>query len=248
MLWDAHSHLSFYDFSTVKEILNNQYVDRNYILGGYSKEDWIIQIKIKNQWPNRIKTGFGIHPWTLKENINEMYADLKYIEENINSIDFIGETGFDKKRTSVNIELSTQVFVEHLKLSNKYNKPLILHIVGHYEEALNCLNYFNNSKFSGILHGFSGSLEIAKMFIEKGFYIGIGQNIINPHFKKLRKLILELEPEYLVFESDFPSIHHTSFDPQIDPLMITIKKFAELKNISILDTIDIHNQNCQNLF
>lgn len=116
------------------------------------------------------KQGFcsvGIHPWDLTEThdwqqkilkISQMASDARVLA--------LGETGLDK-RISLDMDLQKQVFSAHIALSEKLQKPLIIHCVRAWSEVLQ-LRKQTRARMPWILHGFSSSLPMALDLIRCG--------------------------------------------------------------------------------
>lgn len=135
----------------------------------------------------------GIHPWD---------ADLKIsmleFEKNIQHPNClaIGECGLDKV-IQIDLELQKKIFISHLDLAVKFQKPVIIHCVKAFDELIEiCSSY--HSKIPLVIHGFNKSLQLAKQLIDKGFYISLNHSV----FKKedvdfnvlpLEKLFLETD-------------------------------------------------------
>lgn len=80
----------------------------------------------------------------------------------------VGECGLDYYRCDERTkELQEKVFVEHIELASKLNKPLMLHIRGAYEDALKALKA--RAKVHGNVHFFAGDWATAKKFLDLGF-------------------------------------------------------------------------------
>ncbi|MBK8367102.1 MAG: TatD family hydrolase [Bacteroidetes bacterium] len=89
------------------------------------------------------------------------------------------------------------MFISHLDLAVKFQKPVIIHCVKAFDELIEiCSSY--HSKIPLVIHGFNKSLQLAKQLIDKGFYISLNHSV----FKKedvdfnvlpLEKLFLETD-------------------------------------------------------
>jgi TatD DNase family protein len=87
----------------------------------------------------------------------------------------IGETGLDKlKGPSYDIQIP--VFKEHIVLSEKLKKPLIIHCVKAWDELLRVYEETSPTQ-PWILHGYRGKPELTKRLIREGFYFSVGDDI-----------------------------------------------------------------------
>ncbi|MBN1970079.1 MAG: TatD family hydrolase [Candidatus Delongbacteria bacterium] len=139
-------------------------------------------------------TSRGIHPWTLKVDFENLKTNLI---ESMDKIDFIGECGLDKLRGD-DILTQMEVFKFQLKLAEKFNKGVILHCVKSYNEILKVLDGYNLKAV--LFHGFNSSIQMAKLILEKNYYISIGPDF----FKKNNacQFLKEFINSNLLFETD----------------------------------------------
>ena len=119
---------------------------------------------------------YGLHPWFIKK--DEYEEQLRLIELKVNEKRClaIGECGLDKL-SPVNFELQQKVFIEHIKIANKINKPLIIHCVKAFNELINCLN-LNENKAPVIIHGFNNNENIASVLLNYGCYFSFGKALL----------------------------------------------------------------------
>lgn len=119
---------------------------------------------------------YGLHPWFIKK--DEYEEQLRLIELKVNEKRClaIGECGLDKL-SPVNFELQQNVFIEHIKIANKINKPLIIHCVKAFNELINCLN-LNENKVPVIIHGFNNNENIASVLLNYGCYFSFGKALL----------------------------------------------------------------------
>lgn len=135
MMIDAHCHIHE-DINGLKEcclraIENKIYILLNNIeIRNNIDVNNIVNMLQKNSTDElKIYTSIGVHPLDV-ENIDQNHAK-KIIEENINSIIAIGETGLDFSR-EINRNIQFEFLEFQAELCKKYKKPIVIH-------ARNCL-------------------------------------------------------------------------------------------------------------
>ena len=163
-----------------------------------------------------IDTALGLHPYFLtgselekpEQTIEESLRRLEDATANLHpSVKALGETGIDG-HISVPLALQKEALHNHLKLADKVSLPVILHHRKSHHllvEALKLANY----QGAGIVHAFSGSIEAAKGYIERGFYLGIGGTITYERAQKTRNtlaFLLEHHFDKLLLETDSPDM------------------------------------------
>ena len=91
----------------------------------------------------------------------------------------LGECGLDK-RIDIPMALQTEVFEKQIALAEKYQKPLVLHLVAAYQELI-AIHKKRPIKVPVILHGFSKNEQTAKSLLDCGFYLSFGKYLLrNP--------------------------------------------------------------------
>ncbi len=176
----------------------------------------------------------GIHPWYIDE--NRLETDLKVIEERLQLSECLalGECGLDK-RIDVPMTLQVDVFKKQIALAEKYQKPLVLHLVAAFDELIALKKQLNIS-IPIIIHGFSKSEQLAKQLIDNGFYLSFGKYL-------LRNLELE---------AVFKSIPDDKFFLETDIIEETLEevyqKAAFYKNISVEELKEQVEMNWRNIF
>lgn len=115
----------------------------------------------------------GIHPWlTAGENV--VYLSAKLAETaNRREIIAIGETGIDRLRGG-SPQIQESLFRQHIELSERLSKPLIIHNVKGLDTILQ-LNKEYNPRQPWIIHGFRGNGRVAAQLASRGIYISLGE-------------------------------------------------------------------------
>lgn len=120
----------------------------------------------------------------------------------------IGEIGLDffVPEISEGEERERQEFFyqEQLKMAQRYNLPVILHVRRSQDTLLKYLRRIRVP--GGIAHAFNGSMQQAQAFIDLGFCLGFGGTLTYPRSLQIRRLATELDLQHLVLETDAPDI------------------------------------------
>ena len=160
-------------------------------------------LEIVNQYPwefnKELKNySIGIHPWYISE--NRLESDLEVIEEKIQLPECLalGECGLDK-RIEIPLQLQIEIFEKQLLLAEKFQKPVILHLVAAFEELLEIKNRLKIS-VPIIIHGFSKSKELAKQLLDNGLYLSFGKYLIQN--ENLKEVFLSIPDNRYFLETD----------------------------------------------
>lgn len=135
----------------------------------------------------------GIHPWDIHLIKPNHLSDFETLIQHENCL-AIGECGLDKVCKS-DYRQQKYFFTEQLKFAVKYQKPVIIHCVKAYDDLIGISKSYIG-KIPLIIHGFNKTDELAKQFINKGFYLSVSDD-----FLKKTKLSKEVLGK-LFFETD----------------------------------------------
>lgn len=144
-------------------------------------------VELVNQYPWEFDKlisvySIGIHPWYVKE--ERLESDLMVIEEKLQLKQCLalGECGLDK-RIEIPLELQIEVFEKQIALAEKFQKPLVLHLVGAFDELIAIKKRLKIS-VPIVIHGFSKNQQVAKQLLDNGFYLSFGKYLLrNPELK-----------------------------------------------------------------
>ena len=239
MLIDTHCHLSDEDYENLDEIIKN--MDGIMIASGCNDKTNQEVIELVKKYDNVYGT-LGIHPEEV-DNVNE--ESFKYIEENIDNkkIVAIGEIGLDYYWVSDNKEKQKEIFERQLKISSKYNKPIVVHSREAIQDTYDILKKY---KLKGSIHCFSSSLEMAKEFIKLGYKIGVGGTLTFKNSKKLQDIVENLDLKDILLETDSPYLSPEPFrGKKNNPSNVyyVAKKISDIKNINTEEVLRIVNDN-----
>ena len=247
MLVDTHCHIFseyFEDIDKVIERCNHHGVEM-IIVNGTNRHDNEEVLELVKKY-DIVYGALGIQP----EEVNDYTEDnLKFIEDHIDDdkILAVGEIGLDY-HYECNKELQKGLFKKQLDIAKRYNKPVIIHSRDCIMETYNILKETN---VRGIMHCYSGSVEMAKEFVKIGFFLGIGGVSTFKNASKILDVIKNIPLEYIVLETDAPYLSPEPYrGKRNEPCNVTVilKKICEIKGIDYKVASDITTRNVFRLF
>jgi TatD DNase family protein len=147
----------------------------------------------------------GIHPMYVMQ---AELAHLQTLEIALAKADpklvAVGEIGLDYFVAGLDRERQQTFFVAQLKLAQRYQLPVILHVRHAIDDVLKYLRRYPVT--GGIAHAFNGSQQQAEQFIEMGFKLGFGGACTYSRASKIRRLASDLPLHSMVLETDAPDI------------------------------------------
>ena len=176
-------------------------------IGGLEPSEWNRQIELQNEFPNFIRTSFGLHPWWIeKYSRPQIDGILKELEFRLDDANAIGETGLDfyKKRDETRFKDQEHAFRIQIKLALAAKLPLVLHIVKAHQQALQILKEEKALDLPVQVHSFSGSKDAAIEWIKIGAFLSFSGAFTEPKNKKLREILKATPSSQILFETDSP--------------------------------------------
>lgn len=188
----------------------------------------------------------GIHP-DYADNYNE--DDLKYIMDNIGveKIVAIGEIGLDYHYDNFSKEKQITLFKAQLKIAEKNNLPVIIHMREATNDVLNTLKEY---RVKGVIHCFTGSVETANILIKMGFFLGIN-GVVTFKNCNLINTIKEIGIGHIVLETDAPYLTPVPFRSEKNDsshVVDTANFIANSLGIDVKKLADITTNNAKSLF
>ncbi|WP_169628120.1 TatD family hydrolase [Ferrimonas senticii] len=196
-----------------------------------------------------LQVAIGLHP-VFEHDVNADIEALSARLEQPHPFIAIGECGLDKVAGRLPLTAQIELFNAQLLLANQHCLPIILHVRQAHNELLQQLKA-NPPLAGGIVHGFSGGIELAKQYRRFGILIGIGGVCTYPRAAKTRKMVAELPLDGFVLETDSPDMPLSGFQGQPNQpaqLPLVVAEVASLQQRSLEQVIAAQQQNWQRLF
>ena len=205
MIIDSHSHLQLDDFEIDREACISRCLENDVkkILSiGFNKETNKKALEMHKMYPGFAFNTAGLHPDEATEDFAEKIKQLRGFLK-ANKVYGIGECGLDYHYTKDNRDIQLLLFEDQIKLSIIYDLPLIIHSRDAIKDTFDLLKKYQGQIY-GVLHCYSGSLEMAKEFIKLGFHIGIGGVITFKKAVNLKRVVKEIPLSKILVETDCP--------------------------------------------
>lgn len=242
---DTHAHIysEYYDDidSLVNELKTKGVLCVLNASTNYSNS--IEVLELSHKYKGFLLPVIGIHPQDID---GQIVGKIEELVKN-NKVYGIGEIGLDYYWRKDNKEEQKKIFIELINLAKKNNLPVVVHTRDAINDALEILK---KNRVKGVIHCFSGSVEMAKEFIKCGYKLGIG-GVLTFKNSKLYKVIEEIDLDNIILETDSPYLSPEPFrGKQNNPYNVyyVAKRIAEIKGISIEEVIDITTKNARELF
>ncbi|MBR0423541.1 MAG: TatD family hydrolase [Clostridia bacterium] len=250
LIFDTHAHYDDFAFDVDREeklsLLPN---DNIYavINAGADIKSSKKSINLSEDYPY-IYAAVGIHPENISNIPNDYIFQLEKLILSSKKIVGLGEIGLDYHYTKENKQQQKDLFESQVKLAIKHDLPVIVHDREAHGDTLEILKKY---KPKGVVHCFSGSLEMAKEVIKMGMYIGVGGVVTFKNAKNAVYVVENISLENIVLETEAPYMSPVPLrGKRCDSSYIkyTAEKISEIKNIELNEVFEITKQNAKNLF
>lgn len=251
MFIDSHTHiqLSQYDHDRDAVLKRAHEAEVNTLLIiGFDLETSLGAVELADKHPNLYAT-VGMHPHDAKSlTIDTLFTFLDLLDHP--KVIALGEIGLDYYRNLSPPDVQKDAFQKQLDVAQELDLPIIIHNRDAYIDIIPILEA-RRGKIRGVLHCFTGDVELMHRSIEIGFHIGIGGIVTYPNAKDVQTVAKEVPLEKLLIETDCPWL-----TPQFrrgkrnEPAYVraVAEKIAELRNTSINKIGEITTQNFNSLF
>ena len=147
----------------------------------------------------------GIHPWHADSFSEDMLSKLEEWSKD-KRLFAIGECGLDKN-SNAGFEKQLSVFEAQITISEKSNKPLIIHCVGYFNELLALKKKWNPTQL-WIIHGFRGKPELAAQVLKADCALSYGEhfNAESVRLTPIEKIFVETDESILNINEIYQNI------------------------------------------
>lgn len=190
----------------------------------------------------------GIHPETAGRLPGDWLDQLKAMlsEEKIVAV---GEIGLDYYYEDMcPKERQKEVFVAQLELAKELDLPVAVHDRDAHGDIMEILKLH---KPRGVMHCFSGSVEMAREIVKLGMYIGIGGVVTFKNARHAVEVVADTALERLVLETDAPYLSPEPYRGKRNDarnILFVAEKVAEIKQISKDEVLEKTYQNAKKLY
>ena len=247
LIFDTHAHYEdpvfLENFDSLVDEMKKAGVG-GIITCGCDKESSLKALALAEKY-DIVYAAVGIHPGnvdsgTTIDDIRELASRPKCVA--------IVEIGLDYYWRQDNKELQHEILKGQLELANELNLPVLFHDRDAHADTLEILKQY---KPKGVVHAFSGSVEMAREVIKLGLYIGVGGVLTFNNARALPAVVKDTAIERILLETDAPYLAPVPFRGKTnhsDYLHFVAEKMAEIKGITKDEVLTETFNNVKNLF
>ena len=251
MLFDTHAHLDDRAFDVDRETLLTQLPIEGVGLvmnPGCSRASSLAAIDLAKKY-DYIYAAVGSHPDAADEVNEAVLQQYRALCLENPKVKAIGEIGLDYHYEDIPRDVQKKAFRAQMALAQELGLPVIVHEREAHEDGMKIVEEFPG--VSGVFHCYSGSLEMAKWLIARGWYIGFGGVLTFKNARKALEVAGSIPIERIVLETDCPYMAPEPFrGRRNDPgkLYRVAEKLAELRGLTVAEIQAITTENGKALY
>lgn len=245
---DAHCHLGSRQFDGDRKEMIERMLEAGVskaIIICCSRHDLLEGVKLRQQHPG-FKLAVSIHPQDLEDDYRE--ERLEELERVIDEYhpDMIGETGLDYYSHPHTRQQQRHFFISQLELARRYDLAVDVHS---RKASADTLEILKNHKVRGIIHSYSGSIEMARLFMKEGYYLSFGASLLFPGARKPAEVISQIPLDRLLLETDAPYQSPVK-DHRHEPadVLNIYEAVSRIRDISMSELTEAMDENFERIF
>ena len=251
MLFDTHAHMDDRAFDEDREQLLKSLPEQGIQLlmnPGCSLASSYNTSRLSREY-DYIYAAVGSHPDVADEvnqDVLEEYRKLCKLNPRIKAI---GEIGLDYHYEDIPREIQLKAFRMQMELARELGLPVIVHERDAHEDGMKVVDEFPD--VTGVFHCYSGSAEMAKELIKRGWYIGFTGVLTFKNARKAIEVASAIPLDRIVLETDCPYMSPEPFrGKRNDPgkLYRMAEKLAEIRGLTVEQIHTITTGNGKRLY
>ena len=251
MLFDTHAHMDDRAFDADREQLLSSLPENGIGLlmnPGCSLASSRNADALSRQYAY-IYAAVGSHPDAADEVNEAVLEEYRMLCKQNPKIRAIGEIGLDYHYEDIPRQLQQKAFRAQMELARELDLPVIVHEREAHEDGMQIVEEFPG--VTGVFHCYSGSAEMAKWLVSRGWYIGFTGVLTFKNARKAVETAASIPLDRIVLETDCPYMSPEPFrGRRNDPgkLFRMAEKLAEIRGLSLEEIHAITMDNGKKLY
>lgn len=192
----------------------------------------------------------GVHPSESAELDENLMIWLKEVAAR-DKVVAIGEIGLDYYWDEPDREIQKHWFERQLELARETGLPVVIHSRDAAKDTLDMMKSQKAGDMGGVIHCFSYGVEMAREYLDMGFYLGIGGVLTFKNAKKLKEVVDYMPMDRLVLETDCPYLSPVPNRGKRNSslnLPYVVEAVAEIKGLTPEEVVEITNRNARKMY
>ena len=251
MLFDTHAHMDDRAFQEDREAILECLADKGVGLvmnPGCSLESSRNAVALAEKY-DFIYAAVGSHPDVADEVDDAVLEEYRKLCKLHDKVKAIGEIGIDYHYEDIPRQLQMKAFRMQMELAREVGLPVIVHEREAHEDGMAVVREFPD--VTGVFHCYSGSAEMARQLVDRGWYIGFTGVLTFKNARKAIETAASLPIDRIVLETDCPymaPVPHRGKRNDPGYLCHMAEKLAEIRGLSVEEIHQITYENGKRLY
>jgi TatD DNase family protein len=224
---DSHCHLDFEEFVDSKVLISSLQKAgcERVLVPAISAQYFDRLLTFQALKPEFVDIALGLHPYFLNQH------ELSHLDVLERAVDqylplAIGEIGLDYCLDEAGFDKQLEMFNGQVAIAKDKGLPIVVHCRKAHDPLLKSVKT-QGLQTGGFIHGFSGSQQQAKRYLDAGFVLGLGGALTHDRAKAMHKLVAYLPDDGFVLETDSPDMPPAFAKGEINT-PLNVPKIAEV--------------------
>ena len=252
MIFESHAHYEDKRFDEDREELLKSFPEKGieYVINvGSSIKTTKATLELIKKY-DYMFGAVGVHPEESAELNEENFAWLKAATQE-EKVVAVGEIGLDYYWDEPERDIQKVWFERQIALAREVALPMIVHSRDAAKDTLDIIKSCKGDEVGGVIHCFSYGTDMAKVYLDMGFYIGIGGGVTFKNAKKLKEVAEYVPLESILLETDCPYMapepHRGKRNSSLY-LPFVAEQIAQIKGITPEEVIRVTNENGKRMY
>lgn len=250
-IFDSHAHYESEDFDRDRETLLSSVLPAAGVCGvinmGSDLNACMETVRLTETY-GYFYGAVGIHPECARELPDDWLDTINSLLKH-EKIVAIGEIGLDYYwQDACPKDRQQEVFKTQLALSKELDMPVVIH---DREAHGNIMELLREYRPRGVMHCFSGSVELSREVVKLGMYIGLGGVVTFKNARHSLEVAADIPLDRLLLETDAPYMAPVPYrGKRNDSSLIryAAEKIAEIRGITVEVVLNAAAENTKTLF
>ncbi len=253
-LFDTHAHYNdtrFDEIGGADKVISEDFAAgiAGFINCGTNPDSSRESIALSEKYEN-VYVAVGLHPEDAPDFAGRINETLDEIEALLShkKVAALGEIGLDY-HWEIDKDLQHEVFDRQLSIAEEKSIPVIIHDRDAHGKTFEMISA--HPGVIGVMHGYSGSAEMAKEYVKLGWYIAFGGPLTYKNAEKVREACRAVPLDRLLIETDcpyLPPVPHRGEVNRSSYMFNTLAVMAEVQGVTEEECAKATIENTRRLF
>jgi TatD DNase family protein len=252
MLIDTHAHLDMEQFDSDRNEVIQRALSadvRQVVTVGIDMSSSLKAISIAESHPS-VFAAVGIHPHNADVVDRQDLRRIELISAR-RKVVAIGEIGLDFYRDLSSRNNQRKRFKQQLDIAMRCNLPVVVHAREAHEQVLEILSSFKRDGPRGVIHCFSGDIDLAEAFIQMGYFISIPGIVTFTNASLMHEVVAGIPLDTMLVETDSPFLSPIPYRGRRNEpsrVVYAAQKVAHIRGITLEEVAEQTSRNARRLF